>query len=239
LAGTGHRYQDTAYTWKNGKNWKRLAVARPRGARSSELAGLACFSSSDCMAVGNYTSASGRYLPFADRWHNGRWEVLTTPAVPRQRMTVFQGISCPTASQCVAVGDTVDKTRRGYYHAFAEVWSGGKWHTSRLRRPPSYFLGVSCPKLNRCFSSGVTFPSKTSFAHPLIESWNGQTWTTQRPVQTSAPHSGDVLEHMACVTQSDCEAVGYSFVPGASSSDKTLAEVWNGHHWAIQTTVNP
>jgi hypothetical protein len=56
---------------------------------------------------------------------------------------------------------------------------------------------------------------------------------------TPAPHSGDVLTHVSCVTRSDCEALGYSFVPNASNSDKTLAEMWNGHHWAVQTTVNP
>ena len=239
LAGTGRRYQATAYTWKNGKNWRRLAVPRPRGARKSELGGLACFSPADCMAVGNYTSASGHFLPFADRWHDGRWKVLTTPAVPRQHLTTFQGVSCPTASQCVAVGNTEDSTRHRFFHAFAEVWSAGKWHISTLRRPPSYFIGVSCPAPGRCVAAGATFPSKTGFAHPLIESWNGLTWTTQHPVQTLAPHSGDVLQHVSCATQTDCEAVGYSFVPGRSNSDKTLAELWNGHKWTVQTTPNP
>jgi len=239
LAGTGRRYQDTAYTWKNGKTWKRLAVPRPRGARKSELGGLACFSAADCMAVGNYTSASGHFLPFAVRWHDGRWRVLTVPAVPRQHLTTFQGISCPTASQCVAVGNTEDNTRGRFFHAFAEVWSAGKWHLSTLRRPPSYFIGASCPAPDDCFAAGATFPSKTGFAHPLIERWNGRTWATQRAVQTPAPHSGDVLQHVSCITKSDCEAVGFSFVPGASNSDKTLAELWNGHQWAVQATPNP
>ena len=239
LAGAGRRYQGTAYTWTNGKTWHQIAVPRPRRARNSELAGLACFSSSDCMAVGNYTSASGRFLPYADRWHDGRWKLLTTPAVRNQRFTLFQGISCPSAARCVAVGNTEDNTRGRFFHAFAEVWSAGRWRVSTLRRPPSSFFGVSCPALTRCFASGNTFPSKTTFARPLIERWNGKTWMALDPARTSAPHSGDVLQHVSCVSQSHCETVGFSFIPGASHSDRTLAELWNGHRWKVQNTVNP
>jgi len=191
------------------------------------------------MAVGNYTSASGHFLPFAARWHDGRWKLLITPAVRRQHSTTFQGISCPAAARCVAVGNTEDNTRHRFFHAFAEVWSGGKWHVSTVRRVPSVFIGASCPALSRCFAVGYTFPSGATFAHPLIETWNGSTWTTQRAVQTPAPRSGDSLQHVSCVTRSSCEAVGFRFVPGVSNSERTLAEIWNGHQWAVQTTVNP
>ncbi len=191
------------------------------------------------MAVGDYTSASGHFLPFAARWHDGRWTLLTTPAVRGQRFTAFQGISCPTATRCVAIGLTEDNTRGRFFHAFAEVWSGGKWHVSTLRRAPSVFLGASCPAWNRCFASGYTFPSGATFAHPLIETWNGRTWTTQHPVQTFAPHNADLLLHVSCVTRSHCETVGFRFDPRVRNSDLTLAEMWNGHHWTQQSTANP
>ena len=239
FAGTARRYQDTAYTWKNATSWRRIAVPMPGHARNSEFGGLACFSSRNCMAVGNYTSSAGHDLPFAARWHNGRWTLLTTPAVRGQRDTSFQAITCPTSTRCAAVGNTEDHTRNGYYHAFAEVWSGGKWQVSTLRRSPSVFLGISCPASNRCIASGYTFPSPATFARPLIETWNGKTWTTQHPVQTSAPFSGDVLGRVSCVTKSHCEAVGYRFEPSGSGNSQTLAETWNGHHWAVQTTTNP
>ncbi len=131
-AGTSQNsYHSTAYTWDNGTTWRRLTVPRPNRSRNSELGGLACFNSKNCMAVGNYTSASGHYLPFSARWRDGRWKLQSTPAVPRQRYAEFQGTSCSTATQCMAVGITVDKTRAGYYHAFAETWNGGKWHVYR------------------------------------------------------------------------------------------------------------
>ncbi len=239
-AGTsGKKYRSTAYTWENGTTWRRISVPAPSRARSSELAGLACFNSKNCMAVGNYTSSSGHYLAFAARWHDGRWTLMTTPAIPKQRYAEFQGVSCPTATRCVAVGDTVDYTRAEYYHAFAETWSGGKWHVSTLRRLPSFFNGVSCPARNRCFASGGTFPSNHAFEHPLIETWNGRTWTTQQSARTSAPNTLSGLQHVSCVARNDCEAVGFSFNPNLSNSDMTLAEKWNGQRWTLQTTPNP
>ncbi len=135
-----------------------MTVPRPRGARNSELGGLSCFNTRNCMAVGSYENGSGHFLPFAARWHSGKWQLLATPAVPAQRETNFQGISCPTATLCMAAGYTEDNTRGRYFHAFTELWSGGKWHVSTLRKPPSLFFGISCPARNRCFASGYTFP---------------------------------------------------------------------------------
>jgi len=191
------------------------------------------------MAVGNYTSTAGHFVAFAARWHDGRWKLLTTPAVARQQFAVFQGVSCPTATRCVAVGNTEDNTRTKFLHAFAETWNGSKWHLSTLRRSPSGFLGVSCPARNHCFAAGYTFSAGGTFSLPLIEAWNGRTWTTQHPVQTPAPNSGGDLQHVSCVTQNNCEAVGFSFDPSVSNSAQTLAEKWNGHGWTVQATPNP
>lgn len=232
--------QDAAYTWTNGTTWRRITVPHPFHARNSELGALACFNSSNCMAAGNYTSASGQNTPFAARWHDSRWAILAMPSVRGQRFTTPSGISCPGTTRCVAVGNTTDKTTPvGIPHAFAEVWNGGKWQVSTLRQPASTFVGVSCPARTRCFAAGETFPSLRSFGHPLIEAWNGRAWTTQHPVQTFAPHNGDALTHVSCVGRSHCEAVGLRFEPGVANSDSTLAELWNGRRWTVQSTPNP
>jgi len=237
-AGLSGRGQAAAYTWTNGTKWARISVPHPRGALNSELGGLGCFNASNCMAVGDYQKRLGHSIPFAARWHNGRWQLLTTPSVPGQRLTEFQAVSCPAATLCVAAGETVENTRHSFVHAFAEVWSGAKWRVSTLRKAPSQFLGISCPARNRCFAAGVTFPSSTAYAHALVETWNGRTWTAQRPVETAAPRAGDVMYHVACVNRATCEAVGFRFNP-KSNAEATVAEKWNGHRWALQTTVNP
>jgi hypothetical protein len=239
LAGRGTSNQDTSFTWTNGKTWRKVAVPHPHGARTSELGALACFNAQNCMGVGNYTSASGKTLAFAARWRDSRWSLLTVPSVGGQKFTALNGVSCAAATSCVAVGNTEDNTRQEFFHAVAEVWSGGKWKVSTLRREPSVFIGVSCPSRTHCFASGDTFPAALNAAHPLIEGWNGRSWTVQHPVQTFAPHHADVLLHVSCVTRSHCEAVGDRYHPGVANSDQTLAELWNGHRWTVQTTPNP
>jgi hypothetical protein len=237
-AGSVRHSQSAAYTWTNGTTWRRIAVPHPRRARNSELAGIACFDATHCMAVGNYTSAAGRFLPYSARWLGGHWKLLATPAVRGQRQTLFEGgTSCPTATTCVAVGNTVDNTRGRFFHAFAEVWSGGRWHVSTLRRAPSIFFAASCPAANRCFASGFTFPSIRSYAHQLIETWNGRTWTTQRPAQTAG--LGGSLQGISCVSAVSCETAGFAFSPGVSNSDEAITEVWDGHSWTGQVTPNP
>lgn len=237
-AGTSaQRYHDTAYTWKNSTTWRQITVPHPRGASSSELGGLACSDAAHCMAVGNYTNSAGRFLPFAVRWDSGRWRLLATPAVRNQHQTIFEGISCPTASKCVAVGNTVDNTAGKFYHAFAEVWSGGKWHVSTLRQAPSVFIGASCPAADRCFASGYTFPSIRGYAHQLIETWNGSNWTTQSPAQTA--RLAGSLPHVSCVSSVACEAAGYAFYPSTPNNAEAITEVWNGHRWLGQVTPNP
>ncbi len=238
-AGNFTRNQVTAYTFKNGNAWHRISVPLPKGAKKSDLGGLACFSAQNCMGVGNYTTASRSEVPFAARWHAGTWKLLAMPAARGQRFSAFNGVSCASATRCVAVGNTEDKTRGEFFHAIAEVWSGGKWRISALRRQPSVLVGASCTAASHCVASGYTFSSAKAAASPLIEAWNGKTWTAQHAVRTFVPHHGDVLLHVSCVTRSRCEAVGARFNPRAADSQLTLAEAWNGHRWALQTTPNP
>jgi hypothetical protein len=238
-SGLSSRGKDSAYTWTNGTTWREIPAPRVAGARNSEFGALACFNARNCMAVGSYQKRLGHSIPFAARWHNGRWQLLATPAVRGQILTLFQSISCPAATLCIAVGNTEDSTSHRYYHAFAEVWSNGKWHVSTLRAAPSLFIGVSCPARNRCFASGYTFPSPTTYSRALLETWNGQRWATQHAIQGPAPTSGGALMHVSCASRTDCEAVGYRFNPSTSNSTQTLAEKWTGSHWTLQATVNP
>ena len=235
--GSTKHFQDAAYTWRNGSTWKRVTVPHPSRARSSELGALACADAAHCLAVGNYTSSAGKFLPFAALWHSGHWRVITVPAIRGQRETFFQGISCPTATKCVAVGNTEDNTKGEFFHALTDVWSGGKWHAAPLRKAPSVLISASCPTATRCFASGYTFPSTKSFAHQLIEAWNGKTWTVQHPAQSAG--LGGVLPHVSCVSAVLCEAVGLAFFPSSPNNDQAITEVWNGHNWKGQITPNP
>jgi hypothetical protein len=237
-AGTSaNHYHDTAYTWVNRTSWRQISVPGPTGSRNSGLYGLACSDAAHCMAVGNYTSATGHYLPFAADWTSGHWRILALPAIAGQAQVIPEGVSCPTANECVAVGFTIDTTTQGYYHAFAYRWSGGTWHLSTLRGAPSLFVGVSCPSAGRCFASGYTYPSITGHAHQLLETWNGSAWTAQQPAETAG--LAGILQHVSCAGPASCEAVGHNFYTSTPNSNVAVTEAWNGTRWLGQVTPNP
>jgi hypothetical protein len=232
------QYHDLAYTWTGGTTWRQIPVPPPNGSRASELAGLSCSDAAHCMAVGDYVSATGRPgLPFAARWTGGRWRLMGIPAIAGQVRIIPQAISCPTANECVAVGQTIDNTRQGYYHAWAARWSGGPWHLATLRGDVSGFYGVSCPSAGRCFASGYTYPSLSGNAFQLMETWNGSMWAVQHPVQIAG--LGAALEHVSCAGATFCEAVGFAYRANVSNSAQAISEVWNGQRWVRQVTPNP
>jgi hypothetical protein len=73
-------------------------------------------------------------------------------------------------------------------------------------------------------------------ASTLAEVWDGTTWAVQStPNQSGAP--GSALVGVSCTSATSCEAVG--FYDNSFASRVTLAEVWNGTTWAVQSTPIP
>ncbi len=99
--------------------------------------------------------------------------------------------------------------------------------------PPSHLSGVSCKAANVCEAVGdTTIAGKVV---TLAEGWNGTTWTVQTtPNPTGATSS--TLNGVSCTSTTFCEAVGNATIGGKLV---TLAEMWNGTAWKVQTTPNP
>jgi|SRR5580658_830000 hypothetical protein len=229
MAGIDGGYEEIAYTWIKGR-WRPSSLPAPAGPDISKLSGLACSSTRNCMAVGDYVNPAGTTLPYAVRWHDGRRTVMALPSVPNEQSTSLAAVSCPTATMCVAVGSY---SSTNGYHAIAERWNNGRWHISLTFPVPSGFAGITCPAPDRCFAVGGVQEG------PLIETWNGRKWTAQQPgTTTSYPYTGSYLTQVSCLTESRCEAVGGRLDPYDSTS-LTLAESWNGRRWTTQATANP
>jgi len=219
----------TAYTW-NGTKLTKLTVPAPAHSRGSELAGVACASATTCLAVGNYTSATGKWRTYSAAWNAGTWTLARALTVSGKTFTTFQDVSCPSPSVCVAVG----VASRPGSRPFAETWNGSAWQKSPMPSELRAGLtGVSCPATNACVATG--FHGNRS----LIEAWNGTTWVVQKSPDTRAPFTGDNLLHVSCVTAAECVAVGFRYNPRVLPRRRqllTLAEYWNGTSWKITRT---
>ncbi len=228
FAGKKRSSHATWFTW-NGAAMKEKSIPQPPHSHNGELGGLSCATTTNCVAVGDYQNPAGKWRSYAEIWANGKWTIDSTPNVRGQKASYFQGISCPSATECVAVGNSAGPGT----HAFAEVWNGVKWRVAKLpARSDAALIGVSCPSLTSCFAVGSAGKSA------LAEMWNGATWTAMTAARTPAPANADVFMHVSCVSTTSCVAVGFRYNPKVKYSDRTLAEVWNGTAWKVQTTLN-
>ena len=173
------------------------------------------------------------------------WSIQKTPKeapLPSQG----EGISCASADACTAVGTyTIDS---GLQTLLAEIWNGKIWSQTSTPTIINYedyaanavFEGVSCESATSCEAVGWSNfadgdPDEPNYT--LAALWNGTTWTVQSTLNASSPTDGENdLSSVSCTGTSYCAAVGWTLNGEGTQVPATLAEVWNGTSWAIQST---
>jgi hypothetical protein len=207
------------------------AVGRPASspaAKASDvkhvdfLNGVSCASRTNCTAVGDYyRAASGPQLTLVERWDGTAWRIGPSPSIGR--VSTLDGVSCPSATSCTAVGSLIIG------------WNGASWKVE-LRSSP--FVSVSCAAPNSCMAVGVTAGGKPESGY-----FDGTSWTLEPMPRPRHPAQSITLAGVSCTGPRFCLAVGdYSYGVGAMPSpkarDKTLAERWNGSSWRVIGSVN-
>ncbi|MGD0395211.1 MAG: hypothetical protein ABSC41_21525, partial [Acidimicrobiales bacterium] len=139
---------------------------------------------------------------------------------------------------CTAVGTY--EYSSDVFATLAEVWNGTRWTVQTTPNPKdaidSYLDAVSCSSATACTAVGQ-YESSSYAEVTLAEVWNGTSWTVQTTPNPSGAFYGTELYGVSCSSPVACTAVGtYEYRSGVS---ETLAEVWNGTSWTIQTTANP
>src|SRR5215472_7614370 len=214
----------------SGPGWSMVPSANPR-ARTGQLAGVSCSSSSSCTAVGGYTKRFGTTVTLAERWNGASWSVESTPSPQGGASSALNAVDCTSASVCVAVGNSF--THSGTEITLAERWDGTRWSIQATPNPSSgggALFGVSCTSASACTAVGA------SNAGTFAEQWNGTKWAIQ-PTPNPAGAQFSFLIAVTCTSSSACTAVGgYG---NSSGTQVTLAEHWNGTQWRIQATSNP
>jgi len=216
----------------NGKTWTVQTTPNPTGADNSSLTGVSCSSSATCTAVGDYVNGSGNYVSLAETWNGTTWTAQSTPNPTGATVSYLTGVSCPSATDCTAVGTYAKSSGRRV--ALAEAWNGTTWTIESIPNSAgaksSSLAGVSCPSATACTAVG-SYTKISGKSAPLAEMWDGTSWKTQTtPDLRGAGSSG--LAGVSCPSTTACSAVGYA------GSD-VLAERWNGTEWRVQATPDP
>jgi hypothetical protein len=207
----------------NGHAWTLVPTPTPSSQPNNQFNGVACPTSSACIAVGASADTSGNPNgTFAERWNGTSWQLQPMPT--RHTPGGFLGsVWCKSVIACITTGATNAGT-------LAERLSGTTWSVLPTPNPPGTQgagLGsVSCTSLSACTATGLAFGSPAGFPpQTLAERWNGVRWRIQ-PTPLLPGVSDMNNFSVACPAQATCIAVG-GFKNDLAGS-KTLTEQWRG-----------
>jgi hypothetical protein len=188
-----------------------------------ELSAVSCSSPRACTAVGDGLTQASTGPPVL-RWSGTKWSIQQSAKPGAAKYWTFAGVSCPSATDCIAVGRLDTKTSRS--EALAERWDGSGWRVLPISTPDeaskrSELSGVSCTSPRACTAVGDYGNYRS-----LVERWNGSTWSTQRTPKISRGLTG-----VSCISQRQCTAVG-------DNGDSTpIVLRWAAGRWSLSEVL--
>jgi hypothetical protein len=212
--------------------WSIVPVPDPAHSGDSELRGVSCASTSDCVAVGfRDLAVTSDPVPLVERWNGSTWSAEHTPVPTGVGWSAWlSAVSCPSRSACVAVGLSYsDDSRPG---PLVERWDGSSWSiegTSDLGGGEA-LDGVSCASRTDCMAVG--FGRSTAAAH-----WNGTRWRAQDLHFGDPGGRPNELTSVSCMPGT-CAAVGWEDV-GACGGDREFYSLpilgfWTEQRWSLR-----
>jgi hypothetical protein len=197
----------------NGNAWTELPTPAPAGSPTSALTSVSCAGATTCQAVGYEVDGStGHQLAIAEGWDGASWTIEATPNVSAT-FTNLDGVSCPSMTDCVAVGNRYNSAASDY-QVLVETWNGAVWSQGAIAAPPqttySVLYGISCESTSACVAVGHEFDAAGTAIVPVVETFATGTWsltsTALPPGATTAQLSGVSCQSGTCMlvgTQDD------------------------------------
>jgi hypothetical protein len=238
---------------RSGGSWTTSLVPLPAGVNAvyADAEGVSCGSPSFCVAVGRY------YTPNTDiggalllTWTGGSWQATQAPLPGNAEDLSYaslNGVSCPSASYCVAVGSYTDTSGLG--EGLLLTWSGGSWSAAEAPLPgnvvgPGINIShggpdaVSCASPSSCVAVGY-YTDTSSVSQGLLLTMSKGSWTAAEAALpgNAAGNPYVQLTELSCDSASACVAEGT--YEDASSHSDTLLLTWSGGSWESAETPLP
>jgi hypothetical protein len=178
--------------------------------------------------------AAGAATGFGSQVAATQWTAM--PTAPIAAPPAFDGsVSCVSSNFCVA---TVLNDGSGA-NPLVQEWNGSSWSTVTLPLPSgassAQLSAVSCTSDSFCVAVG-TQANASSGTLPLIEQWNGGSWSAGAGAGLPSGFNEAELTGVSCTGPAWCMASGTAGVVGGDTIS-ALAEQWNGSGWSVTTTA--
>lgn len=221
----------------NGQRWS--VVASPNVDHFNTLSGVIALSSTNVWAVGASSSAPNQEEQTLIMHYDGsQWKVVASPNV-KASSNHLGGITAISAHDVWAVGQYGDSDKgAGETKTLVEHWNGSRWSIVASPNIPATNNGlesVSGTSAYDIWAVGSTFDFASATGQPLIEHFNGSTWSI---VQSPQSETVSRLMGVTALSSHLIWAVGSSSQDGDPDHEKTLIEQWNGSRWSIVASPN-
>jgi hypothetical protein len=185
-----------------------------RGGDSNVLSDVSCPTSTFCVAVGFFrdfqmppTKPQGTLI---ETYRNGKWSTTASPG--QGGVSRLNGVSCPTANRCYAVGRLHTSTA-----PLIVTSAGGAWSavTPPVGADPGELQDIDCADESHCVAVGSRGPNGSGALALVLD---GSTWSV-----ASLPSAGEALLYgVSCANRSNCVAVGYRASTGGTPRSLAL-----------------
>lgn len=235
------------------QSWSIEASPSVPGATATQLSAVSCPSASFCVAAGSYGTSGGGGGVFAELWNGVSWSVQKLPVPTGSSFPAITGVSCPSASFCLAIGwaTSFSQVQGSVTSPLVEMWNGNTWTAHTIPTLPEAanmsLDAVACLSSSFCEAVGSYEPNTNQGQQtpelPLAEQWNGAAWTPQTSF-VPTPASQAQLSSVSCTSQTECTAVGIqnstpAEPPTTMGTGSTYAARWNGAVWTSEPTTDP
>jgi hypothetical protein len=203
------RYRSLVLTL-TGTTWQiTTSPNRSTATQNNFLADVSCGDATHCIAVGYSITDAGAYETLVLERIDTTWSVRSSRNVAGLS-NLLRDVSCPTPTECVAVGatDTATSTSPNLPEVtLIERLSGGAWtiETSPNRASTDNHLwAVSCANPTSCVAAGES--QNTTKSWTLVTTYDAGMWT-----QTPSPSRGGTFNYLyglSCPIASTCVASG-------------------------------
>jgi IPT/TIG domain-containing protein len=233
--GNGAYDQNLTEHW-SGSSWG--VVASPNSLTGdNDLWGVSIVPGS--IASANNTFAVGDYFPSgvgqtrAMKWDGTNWITLSTPNVGSGDNELLGVVALSTTNVWAVGSSRADNNSGTPRNTLIEQYNGATWSVvSSPDMPPissDRLMAVAATAANDVWAVGRTVTVVNGSTHPLIEHYNGTSWSI---VPAPSPLGGDAgLYGVSALTATSAWAVGYWTDTHGFSHN--LVEKWDGTNWSV------
>jgi hypothetical protein len=216
--------------------WLGEPPSNPEEDRESQLAGISCRVSIECVSVGRYMTSTGEILALAEHKSGESWSMEAMPRPAESTGNALRSVSCVSVGECFAVG-WYEKSHKRY--TLGERWAHNQWEAQTTANPSeakeSELQSVSCASASECVAVG-SYENTAGKWFALAERWNGSAWEDLSPLSPSEAKASE-LYGVSCPSNGECVTAGsYENTAGKWFA---LAEVWSGSKWELQSAATP